>query len=59
MDDKNKLGRPDRDLINISEPYEVSDWADKFGVTNVKLKAVVNIVGNSAKKVEAYLTKNK
>ncbi len=59
MDDKNKIGRPDRDLININEPYEVSDWADKFGVTNVKLKAVVNIVGNSAKKVEAYLTKNK
>ncbi|RYF86808.1 MAG: DUF3606 domain-containing protein, partial [Chitinophagaceae bacterium] len=52
-------GNPDRELINVSEPYELRDWADKFGVTNVRLKAVVNIVGNSAKKVEAYLTKNK
>ncbi|RYG51390.1 MAG: DUF3606 domain-containing protein [Chitinophagaceae bacterium] len=59
MDDKKKTGSPDRDLININEPYEVRDWADKFGVSHVKLKAAVNVVGNSAKKVEAYLNRNK
>lgn len=59
MDDKKKTGTPDRDLINVNEPYEVRDWADKFGVTHVQLKAAVNAVGNSAKKVEAYLNKNK
>ncbi|SDF77838.1 Protein of unknown function [Mucilaginibacter pineti] len=59
MDNKQKTGSPDRDLINISEAYEVRDWADKFGVTHVRLKAAVNAVGNSAKKVEAYLKKNK
>ncbi len=59
MDNKDKTGSPDRDLINVSEAYEVRDWADKFGVTHVQLKAAVNAVGNSAKKVEAYLNKNK
>jgi hypothetical protein len=59
MDNKQKVGSPDRDLINITEAYEVRDWADKFGVTHVQLKAAVNAVGNSAKKVEAYLRKNK
>ncbi|RZM21696.1 MAG: DUF3606 domain-containing protein [Pedobacter sp.] len=57
MDDKKKIGNPDRELINVSEPYELRDWADKFGVTHAKLKAAVNAVGTSAKKVEAYLNK--
>ena len=58
MDNKQKPGSPDRDLINLNEPYEVRDWADKFGVTNAKLKEAVNAVGNSARKVEAYLKRN-
>ncbi len=59
MDNKQNPGSPDKDLINVNEAYEVRDWADKFGVSHVKLKAAVNTVGNSAKKVEAYLKKNK
>lgn len=59
MDNKQKTGSPDRDQINIDEAYEVRDWADKLGVTHAKLKAAVDAVGNSAKKVEAYLKKNK
>ena len=59
MDNKKITGSPDKDLINLHEAYEVRDWADKFGVTHVQLKAAVNAVGNSAKKVEAYLKKNK
>jgi hypothetical protein len=57
MDDKTKTGSPDSDRININEAFELRDWADKFGVTIVKLKAAVNTVGTSAKKVEAYLKK--
>lgn len=57
MDDKKKTGSPDKDLINVNEAYELRDWADKFGVTHAKLKAAVNAVGTSAKKVEAYLNK--
>lgn len=59
MDNKQQTGSPDRELINIKEPHEIRDWADKFGVTNVRLKAAVNSVGTSAKKVEAYLKRNK
>ena len=59
MDNKQKTGSPDKDLINVNEAYELRDWADKFGVTHAKLRSAVNVVGNSAKKVEAYLKKNK
>ncbi len=59
MDDKKKTGSPDRDLININEPYELRDWSEKFGVSHAKLKAAVDAVGTSAKKVEAYLKNRK
>jgi hypothetical protein len=41
----------------VNEAYELKDWAEKFGVTHAKLKAAVEAVGTSAKKVEAYLKK--
>ena len=56
-DDKTKTGGQDRKLINLSEDYEVSDWAAKFGVTVEELKKAVGAVGNEASKVEAYLKK--
>ena len=46
-----------KDEINVRKPIEVSYWADKFGVTNVKLKAAANAVGPSVKAVESYLRK--
>ena len=30
-DDKTKAGKPDRDRINVNEPYELRDWGKKFG----------------------------
>jgi hypothetical protein len=54
-DDKTHRGRPDRDRINTSEPYELRDWAKKFGVTEERLRTAVNEVGNSADAVERYL----
>lgn len=57
MDNKTKTGSPDRDRININEPYELRDWAEKFGVTHARLKEAVAAVGDSAKKVQAYLKK--
>jgi hypothetical protein len=57
MDNKTKVGSPDRDRINVNESYELRDWADKFGVSHAKLKEAVEAVGTSAKKVEAYLKK--
>ncbi len=57
MDNKSKVGSPDKDRINVNEAYELRDWSDKFGVTHAKLKEAVEAVGTSAKKVEAYLKK--
>lgn len=57
MEAKTKTRHTESNEIDISQAYAVRDWADKFGVTNAKLKAAVNTVGTSAKKVEAYLKK--
>lgn len=54
---KISTGNSDIDRIDISQPSELRDWAEKFDVTTVKIKAAVNTVGTSAKKVEAYLKK--
>jgi len=56
MDTKTKTAA-NKDEIDVRKPVEVSYWADKFGVTNVKLKAAVNATGPSVKAVEAYLRK--
>lgn len=54
-DNKKKRGGADRALIALSESYEVAYWSKKFKITPAKLKAAVNKVGHSAKKVEAYI----
>lgn len=54
-DDNMKNGGQDRKLINLSEAYEVRDWANKFGVTNEELTAAVKKVGNKATDVETHL----
>jgi hypothetical protein len=56
-DDKNITGKQDRDRINLSEEYEVRDWAAKFGVSTDELKRAVKAAGNIAKDVEAFLKK--
>ena len=54
-DSKSKRGGSDRNLIALSEPYEVRYWSKKFKVTPAKLEYAVKKVGHSAKKVEAYI----
>ncbi len=54
-DDKSKVGHPDRDLINLNEPYEVRDWCKSFNCTESELRNAVAAVGNSATKVRAHL----
>ena len=58
-DNKKKRGGADAALIALSESYEVAYWSKKFKITPAKLKATVNKVGHSAKKVEAYLKEQK
>lgn len=47
----------DRALIAVSQPHEVRYWAKKFKVTPAKLRAAVEAVGHSSKKVGEYLAK--
>ncbi len=54
-DDKRNTGSPDRDRINMSEDYEVRDWAESLGVSKERLQEAVDAVGSSADKVREYL----
>ena len=55
MDDKTKKRPQDASRINIHEPWEVSYWTKKFGVTAERLKAAVAAVGPMVKDVEKHL----
>jgi hypothetical protein len=51
-----KTNRPeDAFLINLSDDYELSYWARRFGVSKVRLAEAVRRVGPSAAAVEAEL----
>ena len=55
---KNNLklkGPRDRNLISLTEDWEVKYWAKKYGVTTSDLSRAVNAVGHAAKMVHAYL----
>lgn len=54
-DDKTQTGNPDRQRISLSEDYEVRDWSQKFGVSEERLRAAVQKVGNQADDVEREL----
>ena len=51
-------GRSDRKYINLSEDYEVRDWAKHFNISTDELKEAVKQAGSSAEEVQAWL-KNK
>jgi len=55
MDDRSKVGQPDRSRINLDEPYEVKYWTQTLGVTDAELASAVKAVGSSVNKVKAHL----
>jgi hypothetical protein len=57
-DDRTKTGKPDRDRINVDEDYELSAWAEKFGVTPERLRQAVKTSGPMVKDLEALLGKH-
>jgi hypothetical protein len=57
MDNKEKVGNPDRDRINVNEDYELQYWSEKFGVSRDELKKAVEAVGTTTKAVREYLNK--
>ena len=54
-DDLSRKGAQDRTRINTSEDYELRYWSKKFGVSQDRLKAAVQKVGNSVSAVEKEL----
>jgi hypothetical protein len=56
-DDKTKTGKPDRDRINVDEPYELNYWSKKFDVTPERLRQAVKTSGPMAKNIAALLGK--
>jgi hypothetical protein len=56
-DDKTKVGGQDRQRINLSQGYEVRDWAKSLCVTEEQLRTAVAKVGNDADKVREHLKK--
>jgi len=54
-DDRNQTGGQDRKRISLSQDYEVRDWSQKYGVSEERLRAAVEKVGNMADDVEREL----
>lgn len=54
-DDKRKRGRADRAKVAGLQPYEINRVAKRFGVTPRRVKAVLQAVGHSRRKVYAEL----
>ena len=54
-DDAGKVGRQDRERINVNEDYEVRDWAKSFGVSEDQLRSAVAKAGPMVKDVKAHL----
>jgi len=57
MDNKQAVGSPDRDRINIHENYEVEYWTKALGVSAEELKKAVAAAGTSADAVRKHLNK--
>ena len=52
---KNKMEKPSRDRINLSELYEVKDWSKIFSVNTKDLGRAVTEVWNNFKDFERYI----
>jgi hypothetical protein len=48
-----------QDKINPAVNTELNEWAEKFGVTKVKLKAAINAAGPLITDIENYLRRRK
>ena len=54
-DDRSKIGKPDRDRINMKEDYEVNHWKKALDVSGQQLAGAVRAVGPMVKDVKKYL----
>ncbi len=56
-DDRTKRGPQDRSRINLDEDYEVRYWTEALGVSEERLRSLVQQHGNSADKIRQALGK--
>lgn len=54
-DDLNKRGGQDRKRIDVTQDFELRDWAKKFDATTDQVKEAVQAVGDRADDVEMHL----
>jgi hypothetical protein len=54
-DDKSKSSGQDRERIDVSQDYELRDWAKSLNTTPERVKEAVQAVGDRAEKVREYL----
>jgi len=57
MERRQKLKVPDNRTIDVGDEYAVNYWMKELGVSERRLKAAVNIAGNSAVEVKRELNK--
>ena len=57
-DDLTRKAPEDPNKININQPWEVSYWCSKFGISESKLRKAVQSVGPMVRDVKAWLAKN-
>jgi hypothetical protein len=55
-DDFSRTSPPNNQRVNLSERWERSYWARRFGVTDEELRQAVAMVGPLAEDVREYLT---
>lgn len=56
-DDKSQIGGPDRNRIAADEPYEVSYFASKHGISTDEARQILSEVGPSREKADAAARK--
>lgn len=54
-DNKSNRGAEDRERINVNEDYEVRYWTQQLGVSEARLREIVEHVGPMTKDVRAAL----
>ncbi|UPG87646.1 DUF3606 domain-containing protein [Luteibacter aegosomatis] len=54
-DSKSNRGAADRERINVNEDYEVRYWTQQLGISESRLREVVERVGPMTKDVRAAL----
>jgi|KBSSwiStaDraftv2_1062776.scaffolds.fasta_scaffold74455_3 hypothetical protein len=55
-DEFSRTNAPDNQTVNLSERWERSYWARRFGVTDEELREAVALVGPLAEDVRKYFT---